>query len=431
MPSLRTIFSVIILFIVLNLFGINPDEFTGDYIDKSYKTNIKSMRMHYPEWEVSYPVIDLSSDQTLLFSFDDIEGGVKNYYYSVIHCSYDWQPSNLMFMEYADGFESNPINDYDFSLNTFVNFTNYQLELPNQDLQFRYSGNYLLVVYEDDDINKLVCTKRFMVADYNIPIEANISQSASSLIRQRAQKIDLTLLTGSYRISNPIDEIKIVIMQNNSWDLVIDDLEPSFINTDKLVYNHDEGNTFMASNEFRYFNFRNMRILSERIQNISYKNPYYYVELFPDENKLFLPYSSVEDINGRFINKTDRSDASGYASLESDYAIVKFSLVASDNIPNSSVHIYGEFTNYRLDEYSKMEYNSETNNFEKYFLLKQGYYNYRYVLKNNDDIKKPDHGFFEGHHWQTENDYLIFVYHLDSRAGYNKLVGYKRINSVE
>src|SRR5690554_166133 len=130
----------------------------------------------------------------------------------------------------------------------------------------------------------------------------------------------------------------------------------------------------MASNEFRYFNFRNMRILSERIQNISYKNPYYYVELFPDENKLFLPYSSVEDINGRFINKTDRSDASGYASLESDYAIVKFSLVASDNIPNSSVHIYGEFTNYRLDEYSKMEYNSETNNFEKYFLLKQGYY---------------------------------------------------------
>jgi hypothetical protein len=322
------------------------------------------------------------------------------------------------------------LNQYEFSLNTFVNFTHYELELPNRDLQFRYSGNYLLVIYEDDDFDKLVCTKRFMIVDYNIPIEAKISQPVSSLLRQRAQKIDFTLSTSNYQISNPLSDIKVVIMQNNSWDVVIDDLEPSFINNDKLVYNHDDDNVFLASNEFRYFNFRNMRILSERIQNISYKEPYYYVELFPDENKMFLPYSSVEDINGRFINKADRNDVSGFPEIESDYAIVKFKLKAGSDVPNSSVHLYGEFTNYRLDEYSKMEYNHDAKQYEKLVLIKQGYYNYRYVLKSNDNNKIPDHGFFEGHHYQTENDYLIFVYHLDPRAGHDKLIGYSKINSV-
>jgi hypothetical protein len=430
MPSFKTIYFLILLFAVAQTYAISPDQFSGEYADKIYKNSIKSMRLHHPEWEISYPVIELGSDDVLMFSFDDIEGDVKDYYYSVIHCTYDWKPSNLMFIEYADGFESNPLNQYEFSLNTFVNFTHYELELPNRDLQFRYSGNYLLVIYEDDDFDKLVCTKRFMIVDYNIPIEAKISQPVSSLLRQRAQKIDFTLSTSNYQISNPLSDIKVVIMQNNSWDVVIDDLEPSFINNDKLVYNHDDDNVFLASNEFRYFNFRNMRILSERIQNISYKEPYYYVELFPDENKMFLPYSSVEDINGRFINKADRNDVSGFPEIESDYAIVKFKLKAGSDVPNSSVHLYGEFTNYRLDEYSKMEYNHDAKQYEKLVLIKQGYYNYRYVLKSNDNNKIPDHGFFEGHHYQTENDYLIFVYHLDPRAGHDKLIGYSKINSV-
>lgn len=430
MPSFKTIFFLILLFALANASAISPDEFKGEYSDKIYKNSIKSMRMHHPEWEISYPIIELETDEVLLFSFDDIEGDANDYSYSVIHCTHDWKPSNLMFIEYADGFESNPINSYEFSLNTFVNFSHYELELPNRDLQFRYSGNYLLVIYEDDDYDKLVCTKRFMIVENNIPVEAEISQSASSLLRQRAHKIDFTLHTSSYQISNPLADIKVVIMQNNSWDVVIDNLKPSFINNDELVYNHDEGNTFLASNEFRYLNFRNMRILSERIKDIGYKEPYYYVELFKDENRMFLPYSSVEDINGRFINKTDRSDVSGFPELESDYAIVKFKLESASDIPNSSVHLYGEFTNYRLDDYSKMEYNADEKQFEKLMLIKQGYYNYRYVLVSNESGKSPDHGFFEGHHWQTENDYLIFVYHLDPGAGYHKLVGYSKINSV-
>jgi hypothetical protein len=288
-----------------------------------------------------------------------------------------------------------------------------------------------LVVYQDGDPANVVCTKRFMLVDYSISVEADISQSAYSLLRESGQKIDFTLFTNAYPISNPLAEIKVVLMQNNQWDVVINDLEPSFINQDKLVYNHDEDNTFLASNEYRYFSFNNMRILSERIKNIAYKDPYYLIELYPDVNNIFMPYSSVSDINGRYINETNRSDATGYPEIEADYAIVKFILPYDNPLPSSSVYVYGALTNYKLDQSSVMEYNPKLKQFEKLLLLKQGYYNYRYVEKDNIENAVSDHGFFEGHHWQTENDYQIFVYHTDIRAGYDKLVGYVKINSVQ
>lgn len=430
MPISKTLHTIVVLLVFTKLWAIDPSEYPIDYTDRVYKSNVKSMRMHLSDWEVSSPIMHLGGDNMLMFSFDDIDGDSKDYYYTVIHCTHDWQASNLMYFEYIDGFEGLPIDDYEFSFSTFIQYTHYSIELPNQDLKFRYSGNYLLVVYQDNDQNNVVCTKRFMVVDDLLNIDAQVSQSSYSLLRDRGQKIDFTLNTSNYKVSDPLSELHVVIMQNNEWDVIIDDLEPSFINQDQIVYHHEEKNTFLASNEFRYFSFNNMRILSERIKSIVYKDPYYNIELFPDDNNLFVPYSSVDDINGKYVIETNRPDATGFPEIEADYAIVKFSLPLKNNIPGSTVHIYGELCNYRLDASSTMEYNLESKQYEKYLLLKQGYYNYRYVVLSNNGSEEPDHGFFEGHHWQTENDYQLFVYHKDIRAGYDKLVGYLKINSV-
>ena len=36
----------------------------------------------------------------------------------------------------------------------------------------------------------------------------------------------------------------------------------------------------------------------------------------------------------------------------------------------------------------------------------------------------------EGSHWQTDNDYTIFVYHRAFGDEYDRLIAYKTVNSI-
>jgi hypothetical protein len=41
-----------------------------------------------------------------------------------------------------------------------------------------------------------------------------------------------------------------------------------------------------------------------------------------------------------------------------------------------------------------------------------------------------DHKNLEGSFWQTENDYHIFVYYREMASRYDRLVGYRQLNSM-
>ena len=98
-------------------------------------------------------------------------------------------------------------------------------------------------------------------------------------------------------------------------------------------------------------------------------------------------------------------------------------------LTEGEVYVYGALTDWNLTEQSKMNYNFDTRRYELTMLLKQGYYNYEYVfVKNNDTY--ADNAFFEGSHYETENDYIIFVYHYDSTSKYEKLIGLTFLNTL-
>jgi hypothetical protein len=61
--------------------------------------------------------------------------------------------------------------------------------------------------------------------------------------------------------------------------------------------------------------------------------------------------------------------------------------------------------------------------------LKQGYYNY-FLVYQKDDKTPMDETLLEGNHWETENDYSIFVYHRSMGTYYDQLIGIKKLNSI-
>lgn len=74
-----------------------------------------------------------------------------------------------------------------------------------------------------------------------------------------------------------------------------------------------------------------------------------------------------------------------------------------------------------------MNYNSETGNMEAVIKIKQGFYNYKYVLKSEDgsiDLNKVS-----GNFNFTENNYLILVYYRNFGDLYDSIIGIGSTNS--
>ena len=70
-----------------------------------------------------------------------------------------------------------------------------------------------------------------------------------------------------------------------------------------------------------------------------------------------------------------------------------------------------------------MQYDSVQRIYTSRILLKQGWYDYQYVLKS----RELPYYHFEGSHFETENYYEIFVYHRPYMPRADLLVGYLRL----
>ena len=75
-----------------------------------------------------------------------------------------------------------------------------------------------------------------------------------------------------------------------------------------------------------------------------------------------------------------------------------------------------------------MYYNPSMELYEGVLLLKQGFYNYKYISKTNESIKKTN---ISGSHAVTENDYLVLVYYRDIGSKFDELIGVGKTNSFE
>ncbi|MGB1113724.1 MAG: DUF5103 domain-containing protein, partial [Flavobacteriaceae bacterium] len=96
--------------------------------------------------------------------------------------------------------------------------------------------------------------------------------------------------------------------------------------------------------------------------------------------------------------------------------------------PDEAIYIYGAFNQFQLNELNQMVYNPSLEIYEGVLLLKQGFYNYKYVFKQGDRVDK---NLLSGTHAQTENNYLILVYYRAIGALNDALVGVGKINSFE
>ena len=418
------------LLLLLTFSVIAQDEYVNDnqlrYEDWTYKSYIKTVQLHESTFDANPAILRFNGTEQLELSFDDLEADKKTYSISFVHCDANWEPSNLMNSEFMNGFYEANILNFNYSTNTIQKYTHYSILFPQSNLQFSKTGNYIVYVYENNDKEKIILTKRFMIYDDKVTVVANVRQAIGNDEQYEKQHIDFNIINSQYELTNPFTDMKVIITQNNRWDNAVNNIKPTFTEPRQLTYSLDDKSTFNGGNEFRYFDSRSLRTYTERVANIVRDSSYtYHIELKTDELRTFKSYSFYNDLNGGFLIKNQ--DLASNPDIEADYAWVHFFL-PYDTQTSGNFYVLGKLTEWRLNKNNRMTYNYKKMGYECDLFIKQGYYNYTYVFLA-DEKKAGDETLSEGNHWETENDYTIYVYHRQRGTYYDQLVAVKRFNS--
>ena len=393
------------------------------YENKIYLPQIKTVQCYNTNKEQSLPIITLNSNEQLLFSFDELNSGSKDYWYTIEHCTSDWKSSRLSPLDYLQGLPNDRITQYEYSFNTLQKFTNYQLKFPNEQIKPKIAGNYLLKVYLNCDLQNPAISQRFYVVNNEVSVTAEIQPSPQVANRFKNQKINFSIFHRT-PIQNPYTDLKAIVMQNEMPGTAIVNAKPTFIRQGSFVYNDLNTNDFPGGNEFRKFDIRSLRYKAEHVSDI-FRDTTNNVILFHDLPGKAIKFTNVIDENGRFYirNQEGRNDIT-----DSDYAQVHFTLNAEKPSNQGEAYVVGRFNNYMLNEQSRLSYDEPSKRFYSNIKLKQGLYDYKYVWLDKS-TGKTDYTAFEGSFFETENSYQIFVYYRRPGGRWEELVGFTNINS--
>ena len=392
----------------------------GQVVNETFPPeNIKTIKFFVSKATDNFPVVKLGEKITLIF--DDLDGNENDYYYKIDHFNHDWTPSGILKNQYLNGYDNIRIENYLNSFNTLQSYTHYRLEIPNNNINLLITGNYLIKIYNIND--ELIFSRKFCVYGELADVSSAVyrPQNMDRFNSHQSIHFSITPLKGIFR--NPEKNLFVHLIQNRQWSNEIKDLKPQYFSGKTLEYFYEQPSQFEGGNEFYFFDSKDLRVTTP---NISYTNrsELYEIYLNVDIPQFYKDYTFIQDINGSFeIRNIMRS---GNPDIEADYSYVYFSLASDYKLGDSEIYVYGGFNNYQISDLNRMYFNPSLGVYEGVILLKQGFYNYKYILKNGEIINQNA---ISGSHALTENDYLVFVYFRDIGEQYDSLIGVGQCNS--
>ena len=379
---------------------------------------IKSLQAVVNQDFMSPAVLRLGTDDILHIAFDELSHDYHRYTYTLERCEADWTPAQGIFeSDWLEGFNAIVIDDHEPSINTIVPYTHYQLQIPNDQCRLKMSGNYRLYIIDDEQQEQLACVE-FMVTEQKMSLFMEATTNTDIDLNTSHQQLDITLNYGNLVVTNPQEQIRMVVRQNDRDDNCRRDIPPTFINNNGLRWQHCRPLIFEAGNEYRKYEVLDPSHPTMGIDYIRWDGDQYQVFPFISEPRPHYIYD--EDSDGAFyIRNSDNVEN----DIASEYVWVNYRLKAPF-LPSGRIMIQGHWTTEAPETY-EMTYDTTTQLYTASILQKQGYYSYQYLWLDNDGRQQflPSEGSF----YQTENRYQTYIYYKGTEDRTWRLVSYRQL----
>lgn len=386
--------------------------------NRIYDPQVKSLQAVVNQDWLSPAVMRLYGNDHLHVSFDELSHDYHRYIYRLEHCEANWTSSEELFdTDWLEGFNDNVIEDFEYSINTTVAYTHYQLTIPNSKCRLKMSGNYRLHVI-DEDQDKEVLMVEFMVTEQTMLLSTTVSSNTDIDTNLCHQQVSFGLKYGNLSVTDPQEQLQTVVMQNSREDNWRWNVHPSAVSQNGLEWKHRKELIFEGGNEYRKFEVLDPSHPTMGIDRISWDGDYY--QAFPFVSEPRPNYLYDEDANGSFyIRNSDNREN----NITSDYVWVNYRL-KSPYMTEGNVVINGRWTTEEPETYV-MEYDSDCQLYTNSILQKQGYYSYQYLWVTDDGLTHPLPS--EGNFYQTENQYQVLVYYKGIGERTWRLVAFSQI----
>lgn len=436
------------IFLILFLALCCAAPLQAQYRTKILDPQIRTLRVQYATADkVERPFLVLTDGvvdgqdyaNTLEISFDEMSHDVHHYTYTLLHLDHDGRESHLSSGEYVHGFTTQDITDYEHSLNTQRSYTHYRFQFPNDDMQLTASGNYALKIYEDGDTEKVVAWVCFSVVEPIAGISATIRPNTDIELSGRYQQLDIEVNTSALTVNSP-DEIKVMVRQNGRLDNQVVLTQPTYMERNRFRYQNQKALIFEGGNEYRHMDAYSVYFAGTGIEQVRYDNRDYHALLFADElrgtgavyagdvvtDKCGTPYMHEYDVDGQYRVNAERTDDS---DTEAEYMWVHWTLLRQEPWFDGVIYVGGDLFLNQLGTANRMQYDNENRCYYLTALVKQGGYDYQYwfVPKGQNVTLQRT----EGSHWQTENEYTVYVYYRPFGSRADRLVGVMVQKSTE
>ena len=412
--------STFLVFLLLGTQQLLCFQKTLEYTDHSYEATIKTVKL-FPEGtgipnSLAPAVKKLNDRKSLILEFDDLKEDADYFYIRFIHCDADWTPSDYKSNMVVEGYNEFEIDDFEFSTEAKIGYVHYRYKFP----QFKTSGNFLAVVYRNQNKEDLVLTRRFMVTNDKAKVGARIVLSSAVQNRRSHQRIEVTMNYNSLTSQDPGRDFKIIVRQNQRWDNAKTNLPATFIDENSKVIDYrnlGEENDFAGGNEFRFFDLSTVNFSGHNVKEIKFINNRPVAQIMQDK-VLHESYLQNLDLNGKYYIRDQEANSKGNTE---EYVETVLSLSTPQQ--RSNIYVLGDFNNWQRNSESLLKFDPVQNLYSTTLLLKQGWYDYTYWLDDPLNPHQLDQSFYN-----TENMYEVFVYFKPMGGRGDELVGYFKLD---
>lgn len=384
-----------------------------------FADNVRTLTLTVDGDPLLPPYMFLGGRQYVDIEWDEMSHDYKRYRYHIDHCDWDWKPTDGVFeSDYLEGLNDQLIEDCEKSFNTTQIYTHYRLRLPSREVRLRLSGNYRVVVYEEDAEEEPVLEARFCLYERTAGIVAQISSNTDMDFNDSHQQMTLSVGYGALPVTAPERELKVIVMQNRRWETRVEDLVPNVRRANGVEFTHNRRLIFPAGSEYHRFEILDVHRTAVGVERMEWFEPYYHATLFPESPAG--AYSYTEDQNGVYVVRSadDTDDAT-----TAEYVVVHFFL-RCPRLPGGDVYVSGQWSGLTFSEECRMEYDDLNHEYHAAVLLKQGYYSYEFIQR--DALAARTAGSF----FETENEYMVLVYYREPGARYDRLAAWSIMHNA-